>query len=186
LPLCWRAMLDRYNQRLRSRKDREHRSQLEADVEQALINQGYSPQYEPERFPYVLHKKYTPDFKIGSVYVEVKGWWPPAERSKFLAVILSNPGLPIFVALQRPNLTLSKRSRTTYSQWCVKHGIAWSPIPIPPSFMQSWMEGQRPTFPAPEPAAKAQTGQRSTRMGPSTASSASSGTAKTERPGSGQ
>lgn len=179
-------MLDRYNRRLRSRKDREHRSQLETDVEQALINQGYSPQYETERFSYVLHKKYTPDFKVGSVYIEVKGWWPPSERSKFLAVILSNPGLPIFVALQRPNLTLNKRSRTTYAEWCIKHGIAWSPIPIPPSFMQSWMEGQRPTFPAPERTAKAQTAQPSTQMDLSIASSASNATAKTEHLGNDQ
>jgi len=69
-------MLDRYNRRLRSRKDREHRSQLEQEVEQALVCQGLTPRYESEKFSYVLHKKYTPDFKVGEVYVEVKGWWP--------------------------------------------------------------------------------------------------------------
>ena len=101
-------MLDRYNQRIRSKKDREHRSKLEDEVEQALIAQGLAPQYEPEKFCYVLHKKYTPDFKVGSVYVEVKGWWPSPERTKFLAVIMNNPGLPIFVALQRPHQKIGR------------------------------------------------------------------------------
>lgn len=155
-------MLDRYNRRLRTRKDREHRSGLETQVEEALLAQGLTPQYETEKFPYVLHRKYTPDFKVGEVYVEVKGWWPSAERTKFLAVIMNNPGLPIFVALQRPHMTLSKQSKTTYAQWCTKHGIAWCPIPIPPDFMQQWLSGARPTFHVPARTVKAVTQQPNT------------------------
>ena len=167
-------MLDRYNRRLRTKKDREHRSKLETQVEEALITQGYTPQYETEKFPYVLHKKYTPDFKVGNVYVEVKGWWPPAERTKFLAVIVNNPGLPIFVALQRPHLTLTKQSKTTYAQWCTKHGIAWCPTPIPPDFIAQWMDGARPTFHVPAKNVKAQTEQPSTQTVLFTALSANS------------
>lgn len=177
-------MLDRYNRRLRTRKDREHRSQLEQQVEEALISQGYSPQYETEKFGYVLHRKYTPDFKVGNVYVEVKGWWPPAERTKFLAVIMNNPGLPIFVALQRPHLTLSKQSKTTYAQWCTKHGIAWCPVPIPPEFMQQWQQGARPTFHAPARSAKAATEPPNIQMVLSTASCVNSVTPPTENLGS--
>jgi hypothetical protein len=176
-------MLDRYNRRLRSRKDREHRSQLEQQVEEALVSQGLAPQYETEKFSYVLHKKYTPDFKVGEVYVEVKGWWPSAERTKFLAVIMNNPGLPIFVALQRPHLTLSKQSKTTYAQWCTKHGIAWCPIPIPPDFMQQWLNGARPTFHVPARNAKAQTQQLSTQTVLFSASPVNSGTQQTENLG---
>lgn len=177
-------MLDRYNRRLRSRRDREHRSQLETEVEQSLERQGLSPQYEVEKFPYVLHRKYTPDFKVGSVYVEVKGWWPSAERTKFLAVIVNNPGLPIFVALQRPHQTLSKQSKTTYAEWCDKHGIAWCPIPIPPDFMQQWMEGARPTYRAPARNVKAVTRRASTQTDLFTASPATVATRKTANLGS--
>lgn len=155
-------MLDRYNRRLRERRDRQHRSALEEQVEMALQQQGLSPSYESEKFSYVLHRKYTPDFKVGNVYIEVKGWWPSAERTKFLAVIINNPGLPIFVALQRPNMTLSKTSKTTYGQWCSKHGIAWCPVPIPPDFMAQWLNGERPTFHVPARTAKAATQQLST------------------------
>ena len=111
-------MLDRFNRFNKQRKDKEHRSRLEDQVEDSLRARGYNPEYETEKFSYVLHRKYTPDFKVGDVHVEVKGWWPPAERSKFLAVVLANPDLRIFVALQRPQLTLSKKSKTTYAMWC--------------------------------------------------------------------
>jgi hypothetical protein len=176
-------MLDRYNRRIRSRKDREHRSNLETQVEEALLAQGYAPQYEPEKFGYVLHRQYRPDFKVGDVYVEVKGWWPPAERTKFLAVIMNNPGLPIFVALQRPFMTLSKQSKTTYAQWCTKHGVAWCPIPIPPDFIKQWMDGLRPTYHAPAPNAKARTAHQSAQTVLFTASSASSDTQNKENLG---
>ena len=78
-------MLDRFNLRNRQRKDKEHRSRLEDQVEQALIDQGLSPQYEPDKFEYVLHRKYKPDFRVGDVYIEVKGWWPPPEKNQVLS-----------------------------------------------------------------------------------------------------
>lgn len=180
-------MLDRYNRRLRIRKDKEHRSQLETEVEQGLINQGLTPLYETEKFPYVLHRKYTPDFKVetrwGSIFVEVKGWWPPAERTKFLAVITANPGLPIFVALQRPHMTLTKQSKTTYAMWCNKHGIAWCPTPIPPEFMNEWLAGARPTFHAPARNVKAQTQQPNTQMALFSVSPVNADTTQTEHLG---
>lgn len=174
-------MLDRYNRFNRQRKDKEHRSKLEDQVEKALALQGFSPSYEVDKFDYVLHKKYTPDFRVGDVYIEVKGWWPSAERTKFLAVVLNNPDLRIFVALQRPQLTLSKTSKTTYSAWCEKHGIAWSPIPIPLEFMNEWLAGSRPTFRA--QAATAPTPQLELKMDQSSASPARAASARTGRRG---
>ena len=136
-------MLDHYNKH--RRKGAGHRSKLEAEVEAALAAQGFQPEYEKEKIPYILHRKYTPDFKVGDVYIEVKGWWPAAERTKFLSVILSNPGLNIFVALQRPFTAISKGSKTSYAKWCDKHGIAWCPTPIPPAFIDQWLRGKRVT-----------------------------------------
>ena len=138
-------MLKSYN---KSKRPKGHRSAVETEVEQALLAQGFSPQYEAEKFPYVLHRKYTPDFKLGDAYVEVKGWWPPSERAKFLAVVLSNPRLKIIVALQKPNMKLSKASKTTYAKWCDTHGINWCPIPIPPEVMEWLKPRQQSMFPA--------------------------------------
>lgn len=148
------------------------RCRLESEVANALAELGHSATYESDKFVYYLKKRYKPDFKIGDVYIEVKGWWPAAERSKFLAVVVNNPDLRIFVALQNPNIKLSKKSKTTYAQWCEKHGIAWCPIPIPPDFIQSWLSGSRCTFRAQHPTAKAATAHRSVQMEAFTASSA--------------
>lgn len=158
---CCRLVLEHFNRHRPRRKPGEYRSKLEEQVGAALDNRGLAYQYESEKFRYVLHKKYTPDFCVGNVFIEVKGWWPPAERTKFLAVMLSNPGLPIFVALQRPFATLSKKSNTTIAEWCQKHGIAWSPIPIPNDFLDQWLDGRRPTFHVPPRTAKAATEQLS-------------------------
>ena len=145
-------------------RERGFRSRLESKVEQALVELGLSPQYETDHFVYYLKKRYKPDFKIGDVYIEVKGYWPPPERTKFLAVVLNNPELRIFVALQHPGNRITKNSRTTYAEWCEKHGIAWCPIPIPQDFLQSWLNGQRRTFRAPPRTATAATPQRSIQM----------------------
>ena len=113
-------MLDRFNKANRNRANKEKRSALEEQVELALTGQGLSPSYESERFAYVLHRKYRPDFKIesdhGPIHIEVKGWWPSNERSKLLAVFINNPTIRLFVALQRPH---QKISAPLNSQKCV-------------------------------------------------------------------
>lgn len=177
-------MFRAFNRANKQRKDKEHRSGLEDKVEDALREQGFNPEYEKESFPYVLHRKYKPDFKIGDVHIEVKGWWPSSERTKFLAVVINNPDLKIFVAIQRPHQTLNKKSKTTYAQWATRYGIAWCPIPIPKEFLEQWLQGERPTFHVPVKTAKAATGQRSTKTEASSVSSAKKDRIQMEIPGS--
>ena len=177
-------MLEKFNRWNRQRKDKEHRSGLEDQVEDALRKQGFNPEYEKESFPYILHRKYKPDFKIGDVHVEVKGWWQSSDRQKFLSVVINNPDLKIFVALQRPHQTLNKKSKTSYAQWATKNGIAWCPIPIPKEFLDQWLQGERPTFHVPVKTVKAATGQRNTKTAASTASSVKGDRIQMEIPGS--
>ncbi len=177
-------MLEKFNRWNRQRKDKEHRSGLEDQVEDALRKQGFSPEYEKESFPYILHRKYKPDFKIGDVHIEVKGWWPSDQRQKFLSVVINNPDLKIFVALQRPHQTLNKKSKTSYAQWATKNGIAWCPIPIPKEFLDQWLQGERPTFHVPVKTVKAATGQRNTKTEASSASSVKGDRIQMEIPGS--
>ena len=182
-PLLHRRMFLKTSNRVRHNRANGYRSGVEAEVEVALRQQGFSPEYESEKLPYVLHKKYTPDFKIGDVFIEVKGWWPSAERTKFLAVVTHNPRLRIFVALQRPNTRLSKGSRTTYAQWCEKYGIAWCPIPIPQEFLCKWLNGARYTFHAQAPSAPVPMQQLSIQMDQSTAFPASNVTPEADNHG---
>ena len=162
-------MLDRFNRFNATRKQKDHRSKLEDEVEQALLI-GASPL---NTSPTNLSTPFTGSIALTSksdVYIEVKGWWPSSERMKFLSVIRNNPELRIFVALQRPNQRLNKASKTTLAQWCQKQGINWSPIPIPPDFIDQWLNGKQATFHV--PAAKAPTRRRSTQTDPSSASAA--------------
>ena len=140
-------MLEKFNRVRRRRKPGEFRSNLEEKISKDLTKLGLDPQYEVDRFRYILPaKKYTPDFKCGDFYIEVKGYWPSSERTKFLSVVIHNPDLPIFVALQRPFMAISKTSKTSYALWCQKHGIRWCPTPIPKEFLMQWATGPKPTF----------------------------------------
>ncbi|BAQ94483.1 endonuclease [uncultured phage_MedDCM-OCT-S39-C11] len=146
-------MFNRFNQHRERRKKGEFRSKLEGEISQALQQQGLDIDYEKDRFDFYLKRFYTPDFRVKGkafdFWIEVKGYWPSSERSKMLAVIQRHPTLPIFVALQRPHMRISKTSKTSYCQWCSRYGLAWCPTPIPDDFLSAWVTGQRLTFRAP-------------------------------------
>ena len=134
---------------IRRNRERGHRSGLETKVEEALQKQGLTLSYEKESFVYYRKGRYTPDFTIDGehpFHIEVKGYWFPADRSKVLAAIVANPDMRLLVALQRPFMTISKKSKTTYAAWCTKNGIPWSTIPIPENFINQWLSGSRCTM----------------------------------------
>ena len=81
--------------------------------------------------------------KAFDFWIEVKGYWPSSERSKMLAVIQRHPTLPIFIALQRPHMRISKTSKTSYCMWCEKIRLGLVPYPIPDDFLHAWVTGQR-------------------------------------------
>lgn len=83
-------------------------------------------EYEPTKFKYTLEHSYTPDWKLGeNHYIETKGRWISSDRTKLLAVLQSNPELTIVMVFSNPNTKLSKKSKTSYSDWCNKHKIKW-------------------------------------------------------------
>jgi hypothetical protein len=136
-----------------------YRSAVEKAVGESLIEMGLPHSYESTKLAYVSHHNYVPDFTIGGSHIEVKGWWPPADRAKLLKVIRSHPTVRILMAFENPHLTLNRKSKTTYSEWCAKRGIAWCGLPIPPDFLRQWLHDPQRTFPV--PVAIAATEQRS-------------------------
>lgn len=146
-------MYRRFNQQQERRKKGEFRSKLEEQISASLQQQGHEISYERDRFDYYLKRFYTPDFIVKGqafeFYIEVKGYWDSADRSKFLAVVQRHPTLPIFIAFQKPHQKISKTSKTSYCQWAEKFGIAWCPTPIPDDFLHSWVTGRKLTFRAP-------------------------------------
>ena len=109
------------------KKTSKFRSKLEERIADLLGELGISYEYESKRVPYTIQHFYSPDFILPNhVYLEAKGYWEPQDRRKILAVKKENPDLDLRMVFQSPFNTISKKSKTTYAQWCEKHDIPWT------------------------------------------------------------
>ena len=109
------------------KKTSKFRSKLEERIADLLQELGVSYEYESTRVPYTIQHFYNPDFILPNyVHLEAKGYWDAADRRKILAVKKDNPDLDLRMVFQAPYNTISKKSKTTYAQWCEKHDIPWT------------------------------------------------------------
>lgn len=90
-------------------------------------------EYESDKIAYVLAGHYTPDFTIktptGKIYVELKGYFRPADKSKLRAVKRCNPKYDIRIVFYR--------EVRSYVKWCEKYGFKYAIEKIP----KEWLEG---------------------------------------------
>jgi hypothetical protein len=96
--------------------------------------------YEVDYLVYTVDHKYNPDFKVKEgVYIETKGLFTATDRAKHLYVREQYPDIKIYLVFQNPNNRLSRVSRTTYGEWCTKHGIGWTTLEagIPPEWLDA-------------------------------------------------
>ena len=108
------------------KKTSKFRSQLEERIADLLRELGVSYEYESTRVPYTIQHFYNPDFILPNyVHLEAKGYWTSQDRRKILAVKKENPDLDLRMVFQAPYNKISKKSKTTYAQWCEKHDIPW-------------------------------------------------------------
>ena len=113
--------------KLKDSKNIKFRSKLEEKVADLLEGLGISYEYESEKLSYTIEHNYTPDFVLPNyIYLEAKGYWAPEDRRKILNVKKSNPEIDLRMVFQSPYNTISKKSKTTYAQWCERHDIPWS------------------------------------------------------------
>ena len=103
------------------------RSGLETQVADLLIQLSVPYEYESEKLDYVLEARYIPDFKVGDIYLECKGYFKATDRRKMLAVKKCNPDLDIRLVFQAPHNKINKKSKTTYAKWAEKNGFKWCP-----------------------------------------------------------
>lgn len=114
------------------------RSGLEKRVADELKSQGISFTYEEETIHYVKparKARYTPDFKVGEMYIETKGRFLVPDRQKHILIKQQHPHLDIRFVFSNPNQKISKNSKTTYAQWCEKHEFLYAKESIP----QAWL-----------------------------------------------
>ena len=118
-----------------------YRSWLEADVANGLTERKIDFEYETKKITYVEPLKvrtYTPDLTLfdEELIIEVKGRWTAIDRRKMGEVLEQNPELNIKMLFHKDN-TISRNSRTRYSDWCRKRQIDYHiGIDVP----QEWID----------------------------------------------
>jgi len=113
--------------KLKDSKNNKFRSGLEKQIADLLTELGISYEYESTKVSYTIPHNYIPDFVLPNhVVLEAKGYWDAADRRKMKAVKEQNPDLDIRMVFQSPYNKISKKSKTTYAQWCERHNIPWT------------------------------------------------------------
>ncbi len=106
-----------------------YRSWLEADVVEDLKKRKIEFEYEKERVVFVEPAKvrtYIPDLSFPSgLIVEIKGRWTAQDRRKISYVLEQNPDKDIRILFDKDN-TISRGSKTRYSDWCNKRNIKFA------------------------------------------------------------
>lgn len=122
-----------------------YRSGLEERIAQELLEAGVGFTYEDQVIHYVKPQKvarYTPDFVLDNgIIVETKGRFLTADRQKHLLVKTQHPELDIRFVFSRSKERISKKSKTTYADWCEKHGFRYADVSIPESWLKEEPSG---------------------------------------------
>ena len=119
----------------RIKKINGYRSGFENKVASALSEQSISFEYEVTQIEYIkpqTNHKYTVDFTLpNGILIETEGRWTTEDRKKHLLIKDQHPNLDIRFVFQNPKGKIRKGSKTTYADYCDKHGILWADKEIP-------------------------------------------------------
>lgn len=111
------------------------RSGLEEKIINQLKEAGLEPNYEAVKFEYIIPESkriYTPDFPLcKKIVIETKGRWVVEDRQKMLLLIKQYPDVEFRMVFYNANQKIKKGSKTSYADWCDKHGIKWANKQIP-------------------------------------------------------
>tara|TARA_R110000868_G_scaffold354932_8_gene616201 strand:- start:929 stop:1327 length:399 start_codon:yes stop_codon:yes gene_type:complete len=116
-----------------------YRSGLEEDIDNSLKAVGINGEYEQHKISFTkpaTQHKYTPDFRLpNGVFVETKGRFVTADRKKHLLIKEQHPDIDIRFLFQNANGRISKKSKTTYADWCIKYGFIFAEKEIPKEWL---------------------------------------------------
>lgn len=123
-----------------SRAARKHgyKSGLEKTVADQIKRHGLHVTYEDpaSRISFVqpaIHRTYTPDFVLpNGIVVETKGRFTLEDRKKHLWIQAEHGDIyDIRFVFSNSNAKIRKGSKTSYADWCVKHGFQYADKQIP-------------------------------------------------------
>lgn len=137
-------MVRRRHSKRQSAVIKGYRSGLEEQISEQLVGLGVDGEYEKHTINYVKpasNHKYTPDFKLpNGIFVETKGRFTTEDRKKHLLIKQQYTDLDIRFVFQNSKNRIRKGSKTTYADWCIKHGYIFADKEIPSSWL---MEPQK-------------------------------------------
>jgi len=117
-----------------------YRSGLEDKVAKQLEDLGIEVRFESFKIEYEVparKAKYTPDFLLpNGLIIETKGRFLTADRQKHILVKAQRPELDIRFVFSNSRARISKTSKTTYADWCEKHGFKFADKVIPLSWIK--------------------------------------------------
>ena len=108
----------------RSHLKSKFRSRFEEDV--AKVLKGFD--YEPFTVPYIIQRRYCPDFvhTESGTLVECKGFFREGDVKKYTSVRDCLPeGQRLVFVLMDPEKKVRKGAKMTMAKWCDKEGMAW-------------------------------------------------------------
>ena len=118
---------------------RGYRSGLEDDIAKDLSQRKVKFGYESikVRWKLVEDKTYTPDFILpNGVVIESKGRFVTADRKKHLKIKEQHSELDIRFVFSNSNSKLYKGAKSTYADWCKKHGFMYADKRIPDEWLK--------------------------------------------------
>lgn len=124
-----------------------YRSGLEVKVSEQLNGSGVTFEYEKHKIEYVVHetRKYTPDFVFPSgLIVETKGRFTVDDRKKHLLIQQQHPELDIRFVFTNSRSKLYKGAKSTYADWCNKHGFIYADKSIPEEWLNETTAKSKP------------------------------------------
>ena len=117
-------------------KKNKYRSGFEKTIANLFKEARVRFKYEPDRIPYTISRTYTPDFKIGKIYIEAKGFFKSSDRTKMKLVKEQHPHLDIRMWFMADNwMTKAKKQR--YTDWAFKNGF---PYHVGKDFPHHWFD----------------------------------------------
>ncbi len=110
---------------------RSKKLKFRSNFEQTVSNLLKDFDYEPFRVPYIVHRKYCPDFvhEPSGTLVECKGFFREGDTKKYTSIRDSLPeDQHLVFVLMDPSKKVRKGGKITMDRWCEKENIPWYSI----------------------------------------------------------
>lgn len=116
------------------------RSKLEKRIADDLKSRKVPFSYEKQVIKWTkpeTYHRYTPDFVLpNGIIIEAKGLFESKDRKKHIYIKDQHPSMDIRFVFSNPNAKIYKGSKTTYADWCTKHGFKYALKLIPTKWLK--------------------------------------------------